>query len=46
MDSRAKAPRLFVLLPHKEGAFDHRRPLTALSQIEDFKRGIPERNSN
>jgi len=34
---------LVLVLPHKDGAFDHRRPVTALSHlVEDFERGVGE----
>jgi SAM-dependent methyltransferase len=39
-----KAPGLLVLvLPHKDGTFDHRRPVTPLEHlVEDFERGTAE----
>jgi hypothetical protein len=34
---------LVMLLPHKDGTFDHRRPVTTLAHlIEDFERGMTE----
>jgi SAM-dependent methyltransferase len=34
---------LALVLPHKEGTFDHRRPVTTLEHlIADFERGTPE----
>lgn len=34
---------LFLVLPHRDGTFDHRRPVTPLAHlIEDFERGIGE----
>jgi SAM-dependent methyltransferase len=34
---------LFLVLPHKDGTFDHRRPVTSLEHlIEDFERGMGE----
>jgi SAM-dependent methyltransferase len=39
-----KAPGLLVLvLPHKDGTFDHRRPVTPLEHlVEDFERGTTD----
>lgn len=32
-----------IVLPHKDGAFDHRRPVTSLEHlVEDFERNTPE----
>jgi SAM-dependent methyltransferase len=34
---------LFLVLPHRDGTFDHRRPVTPLAHlIEDFERGTGE----
>ncbi len=34
---------LVLVLPHKDGTFDHRRPVTTLDHIvEDFERGVGE----
>jgi SAM-dependent methyltransferase len=34
---------LILLVPHKDGTFDHKRPVTPLNHlIEDFKQGIEE----
>ena len=42
---RTLKPRglLLLVLPHKEGTFDHRRPVTPLEHLlEDYRRGIGE----
>ncbi len=34
---------LILILPHRDGTFDHRRPITKLEHLrEDFRRGTPE----
>ncbi|HSV35768.1 MAG TPA: class I SAM-dependent methyltransferase [Ramlibacter sp.] len=34
---------LLLVVPHRDGAFDHRRPVTAFTHVrEDFERGVDE----